>query len=189
MKNKNKQIISKKTGLILSGIILFVGVVVTVSLANPPKTEESHIISNDFVIKEDKPKETPESSTKTEAQTSTEVPSNLNLDSPQNEEQLLFVEQFLEEYCNFSSIDERNQNIAPLLTKDMQKFMGVDVSVPVEMESESTEIEIYQNKEGDFLGLVKQTMAERPQVQLYKVKLQKTEASYLISEFSSPTAD
>ena len=180
--------ISKKTLIVAAIAILFVGVALTISLASQQPTEPKNMVETDFVIKDSsKPKQTETSTTKED--TAGEEVNNTNLDSPENQEKLSFVEDFLETYCNYSSIDDRNQNIKDLLTPEMQKHMSVDVSVPVTMKSTSDSIEIYQDAEGNFLGLVKQTIAKRPQVQVYKVQLKKTDTSYLISQFSSPTAD
>lgn len=180
--------ISKKTLIVAAIAILFVGVALTISLASQQPTEPKNMVETDFVIKDSsKPKQTETSTTKED--TAVEEVNNTNLDSPENQEKLSFVEDFLETYCNYSSIDDRNQNIKDLLTPEMQKHMSVDVSVPVTMKSTSDSIEIYQDAEGNFLGLVKQTIAKRPQVQVYKVQLKKTDTSYLISQFSSPTAD
>ncbi len=180
--------ISKKTLIVAAIAILFVGVALTISLASQQPTEPKNMVETDFVIKDSsKPKQTETSTTKED--TAVEEVNNTNLDSPENQEKLSFVEDFLETYCNYSSIDERNQNIKDLLTPEMQKHMSVDVSVPVTMKSTSDSIEIYQDAEGNFIGLVKQTIAKRPQVQVYKVQLKKTETSYLVSQFSSPTAD
>lgn len=181
--------ISKKTLIIAAIAILFVGVALTISLASQQPTEPKNMVETDFVIKDSsKPKQT-ETSTMKEEETAVEEVNNTNLDSPENQEKLSFVENFLETYCNYSSIDDRNQNIKDLLTPEMQKHMSVDVSVPVTMKSTSDSIEIYQDLDGNFLGVVKQTIAKRPQVQVYKVQLKKTDTSYLVSQFSSPTAD
>ena len=181
--------VSKKTLIIAAIAILFVGVALTISLTSQQPTDPKNMVDTDFVIKDSsKPKQT-ETSTVKEEETALEEVNNTNLDSPENQEKISFVEDFLETYCNYTSIDERNQNIKDLLTPEMQKHMSVDVSVPVTMKSTSDSIEIYQDTEGNFMGLVKQTISKRPQIQVYKVQLKKTDTSYLVSQFSSPTAD
>lgn len=186
MKSKK---ISKKTLTISAIAIMFVGIALTISLASQQPTEPKKMVDTDFVIKDSsKPKKSETSVTK-EENTAVEELNNMNLDSPENLEKLSFVEDFLETYCNYTSIDDRNQNIKDLLTPEMQKYMSVDVSVPVTMNSESDSIEIYQDAQGNFVGLVKQTIAKRPQLQVYKMQLKRTDTSYLVSQFSSPTAD
>ncbi|WP_286927514.1 MULTISPECIES: EF0163 family protein [unclassified Lactococcus] len=186
MKSKK---ISKKTLIISAIAILFVGVALTISLASQQPTEPKEMVETDFVIKDSSKPKKSETSAVEEENTVAEEESNMNLDSPENLEKLSFVEDFLKTYCNYKSIDDRNQNIKDMLTPEMQKYMSVDVSVPVTMKSESDSIEIYQDAQGNFVGLVKQTIAKRPQLQVYKLQLKKTATSYLVSQFSSPTAD
>lgn len=104
-----------------------------------------------------------------------------------------FVQQFLEAYTNYSSINEQKKAIQPYLTKEMKKKLAVTQLIPPDLEhvsSRGEQISIWYSEKEEWLGLVKVKINEQiSSINVFVIGIEEQERGYLVNQFQSPTQD
>ncbi|MGM0288760.1 EF0163 family protein [Enterococcus sp. AZ029] len=60
------------------------------------------------------------------------------------------LQSFGEAYANYSSINDRNENLKKLMTEECIKKNGIDVKTAVQLSSEGSVVDIYQSSDNKY---------------------------------------
>lgn len=104
-----------------------------------------------------------------------------------------FVQQFLEAYTNYSSLNAQKAAIQPYLTNDLKEKLAVAQFVAPDLNrvtSKGEQLSIWHNYKGQWLGLVTIKINEQiSNVHVFVIGLENKEGRYLVQQFHSPTQD
>ncbi|MBD9844921.1 hypothetical protein IHP33_04215 [Enterococcus faecalis] len=98
-------------------------------------------------------KETTSSKSEKSAETTVETSSS-DKKKEQSVDELKLVKEYGEAYANFSSINDRNEKLKKLMTKECIENNGIDVKTGVALESQGEMKAIYQNEKKEYAVLL-----------------------------------
>ena len=110
-----------------------------------------------------------------------------------SKEEETFVQQFLNAYTTYTSLNSQKAAVKPLLTAAMQKRLAVNKPVSPDLNqvtSNGQELSIWHNDKGQWLGLVTiKINNQTSSVQVFLVGLEIQGKRILVNQLSSPTQE
>ena len=131
-------------------ILLLGGVLLVSGCQNNKEENKSSKVSTEetTVIEETEEKQTKESSTSETTKNQTEATKT------QEPEHIKLLEEYGNAYANFTSINDRNEKLKPLMTEDCIKKNGIDVKTGVALVSVGRVTTIYKNEQNEYALLL-----------------------------------